>query len=157
MIPGYVIPYLPQTLVAWVYWFAAFVVLAESLNKLQRTDVLRHGMTLWMRLREAMNALGWACFAIGSGGAWVSPLLQSHRVRLQDAAVMLGLSLFVVHRRLKEFGTVAKSERSSGSSGSSERSDFMYPNEFLPELKEEDRTLLWTEIRHSGRRSNDPA
>ena len=99
-----VIPYIPQTLLFCVYWLAAIIVLAEALNKLQRTDPLRRGLRPMERLSAVLNVLGWMLFAVASAGAIVSPVLISHAVRLQDAALMLGLAVFVIHRRLKEIG-----------------------------------------------------
>ena len=101
-----VMPYIPQTLLFCVYWLAAIIVLAEALNKLQRTDLLRRGLKPMQRLSVGLNVLGWMLFAVASAGAIVSPVMSGHAVRLQDAALMTGLAVFILHRRLKEFAHV---------------------------------------------------
>ena len=95
---------LPQTLLFAIYWCAALVVLSEALNKLQRTDLLRRGLKPMQRLSVVLNVLGWMLFAVAAAGAIVSPVIVGYTVRLQDAALMLGLAVFIVHRRIKEFG-----------------------------------------------------
>lgn len=102
MTPPDVMPYIPQTLLFAVYWCAALIVLSEALNKLQRTDPLRRGITPMKRFSAVLNALGWMLFAVSSAGALVSPVMRGYTVRLQDAALMLGLAVFIIHRRLKE-------------------------------------------------------
>ena len=147
-----------QLITQIVYWCAALVVLAEALNKLQRTDILRRGMTRWARFREILNALGWACFAIGAGGAWVSPLLYSRTVHVQDVVVMAGLALFVVHRRLKELGMDGDDGHDdTESTDSTDFTDYGELSDCTPELKNEDRKRLWASINQKGRRANDPA
>lgn len=94
--------FIPQSLLFAMYWCAAFIVLAESLNKLQRIDPLRRGLTRVQRGGAVLNALGWMLFAVSSGGALVSPMTGLYSARLQDAALMLGSAVFIVHRRFKE-------------------------------------------------------
>ena len=146
MMPEDLKSFLPLTLMAGVYWLAAFVVLAESLNKLQRTDVLRRGMTRWTRLRELLNVLGWGLFATGAAGALVAPLLYIRTVHLQEVLVMVGLALFILHRRLKEV------EVASGAPVAPVAPEV---SDFMPILEENHRARLWAAIRHKGRRAHD--
>ena len=75
---------------------------SEALNKLHRIDPLQKGLTRMQRVRAILNVLGWMLFAVAAAGALVSPVISVYTVKLQDAALMLGLAVFIVHRRLKE-------------------------------------------------------
>lgn len=95
---------------------AGLVVLAEALNKLERTDPLASGLSLRARLCEAMKGLAWISLALGAGGAlvspvllglgWqpghISPLLRLERPTLAEVAVLLGFAVLIVRTRVKE-------------------------------------------------------
>lgn len=93
---------IPQPLLFGLYWCAALIVLSEALNKLHRIDPLKKGLTRMERARAMLNMLGWMLFSVAAGGALVSPVMGVYTVKLQDAALMLGLAVFIAHRRLKE-------------------------------------------------------
>lgn len=95
---------------------AGLVVLAEALNKLERTDPLARGLSLRARLCELLKALAWSCLALGAGGAlaspvllglgWqpghINPLLRLERPTLAEVAVLLGFAVLIVRTRVKE-------------------------------------------------------
>jgi len=102
-----------------LHWLAGFVVLAEALNKLERTDLFDGQKGLWPRLgalswlvtpwrwkrarvASAFKALGWACLSIGAAGAVVNPLLHLDTPGIQDTAIMCGFALLVIRTRIKE-------------------------------------------------------
>lgn len=93
---------IPPAVLFSIYWFSAFIVLSEALNKLHRIDPLRKGLSPTQRAREGLNVLGWMLFSVSSAGVLVSPVIGVYTAKLQDAALMLGLAVFIVHRRLKE-------------------------------------------------------
>lgn len=96
-----------------VYWLAALVVLAEALNKLERTNPCARGLSHRARLADGLKALAWALLAIGSAGALVGPLVAAMGVRgdwvlrlcqpaAHDVAVMVGFAVLIVRTRVKE-------------------------------------------------------
>lgn len=51
-----------------LHWLAGVVVLAEALNKLERTAPCAHGLTPHERLVDWLKAIAWALLAIGGPG-----------------------------------------------------------------------------------------
>jgi len=99
----------------WLHVGAGVVVLAESLNKLERTDPLRSGISGRTRLVDALKALAWLLLALGAGGAVAGPLLLTAGftsvhlplLRLQppgldQVCVLVGFAVLIVRTRLKE-------------------------------------------------------
>jgi hypothetical protein len=84
------------------HWLAGMVVLAEALNKLERTAPFAPGLRPRERLVDGLKALAWALLAIGGGGAIVTPLLPLEKPTLQDVCVMLGFAVLIVRTRVKE-------------------------------------------------------
>lgn len=85
-----------------IHWLAGVVVLAEALNKLERTQPLRRGMTPRERATEWLKAIAWALLAIGGAGAFVTPFLPMVKPTLQDMCVVLGFAVLIVRTRIKE-------------------------------------------------------
>lgn len=99
-----------------VHWLAGFVVLAEALNKLERTCPLARGLTARDRLLAWLKATAWFCLAMGSGGAVATPvllalgikydpasmLMRLERPTLAETAVLLGVLVLIVRTRIKE-------------------------------------------------------
>jgi len=98
-----------------VHWVAAVIVLAEALNKLERTAPCAPGLTAHARVVDALKAMAWALLALGAGGALVTPLLLSigvppdpwqhinhPRPSLAETAVLLGFAVLIVRTRIKE-------------------------------------------------------
>lgn len=100
---------------AIVHWVAAFVVMAEALNKLERTAPFAPGLNARTRLVGGLKALAWALLALGAGGALIGSLLRplgmdmqhSHALAhfepsLAEVCVMLGFAVLIVRTRVKE-------------------------------------------------------
>jgi len=76
-----------NTLMLTLHWVAGFVVLAEALNKLERTAPCRRGVLGWrVRTTEWLKAIAWALLAVGGAGALVTPLLPMERPRCRTCA-----------------------------------------------------------------------
>lgn len=98
------------------HWLAGLIVLAEALNKLERTCPFARGMTSHERLVDGLKAVAWALLAIGAAGAVASPLLlwlgvqhsqvselmRVERPTLAETAVLLGFAVLIVRTRVKE-------------------------------------------------------
>lgn len=87
---------------AIVHWISGVIVLAEALNKLERTNPVRRGLRPRERITEALKALAWALLAVGGAGAVITPLLPLEHPTLQDACVLLGFAVLIVRTRVKE-------------------------------------------------------
>jgi len=86
----------------WViYWLSGMVVMAESLNKLERTDPLRRDLTPRERVTDWLKAVAWSLFALGGAGALASPLIN-RPPDLQDVCVLVGFCVLIVRTRIKE-------------------------------------------------------
>lgn len=98
-----------------LHWLAAFVVMAEALNKLERTAPFAPGLTPHKRLVDGLKALAWLLLAMGAGGGLIGPFLQplglqetpsrwwSHaQPSLAETAVLLGFAVLIVRTRVKE-------------------------------------------------------
>lgn len=85
-----------------LHWLCGFIVLAEALNKLERTAPCAHGLTLRQRLVAWLKALAWLLMTLGGAGAIVTPLLSLEKPTLQDVAVMVGFAVLIVRSRVKE-------------------------------------------------------
>lgn len=98
-----------------LHWVAGFIVLAEALNKLERTAPCAPGMTSHDRLVDGLKALAWALLALGSGCSVAAPLMgvigvhssTSQMVLHQapsfaETAVLLGFAVLIVRTRIKE-------------------------------------------------------
>lgn len=89
-------------LIQLVHWLAGLVVLAEALNKLERTAPCAPGLTPRERLVDWLKAIAWALLAIGGAGAVITPLMRLDVPSLQDMCVVLGFAVLIVRTRLKE-------------------------------------------------------
>lgn len=98
-----------------IHWLAGFVVLAEALNKLERTCPRARGLTAHDRLLSWLKAAAWFFLALGAAGAVAAPLLlalgvpsgATHLLRLErptpaETAVLLGFAVLIVRTRMKE-------------------------------------------------------
>jgi hypothetical protein len=87
---------------AFLHWLAGLVVLAEALNKLERTAPLAPGLSPRARAVVWCKVLAWCLLAVGAGGALVTPMLHLEAATLQDPAVLGGFALLIVRSRFKE-------------------------------------------------------
>lgn len=85
-----------------VHWVSGVVVLAEALNKLERTQPMRAGLRPRERATEWLKAIAWALLAIGGAGAFVTPFMPMEKPTLQDMCVVLGFAVLIVRTRIKE-------------------------------------------------------
>ena len=98
-----------------IHWVAAFVVLAEALNKLERTAPCAPGLNAHHRLVDGLKALAWLLLALGAAGALVAPALQPLGVRsassqliahyepsLTEVCILVGFAVLIVRTRIKE-------------------------------------------------------
>lgn len=98
-----------------VHFAAGLVVLAESLNKLERTAPFARGLTPHKRLVDGLKALAWSLLALGAGGAAASPLLLAfgvhgfdaplmrlERPTLAETCILLGFAVLIIRTRVKE-------------------------------------------------------
>jgi len=104
------------TAIAILHVVAGLVVLAEALNKLERTDPLKVGLTGRERAVEGLKALAWLLLALGAGGAAAPPVLRLLGVQpealsifarleqptIDQTCVLLGFAVLIVRTRLKE-------------------------------------------------------
>ncbi|MBV7541024.1 hypothetical protein [Acidovorax sp. sic0104] len=101
-----------------VHWFSGLVVLAEALNKLERTAPCRPGLTPRERATDWLKALAWLLLALGAAGALLAPLMPflpmnrsgaiwpllmpTQLPTLQDTCIALGFAVLIVRTRVKE-------------------------------------------------------
>ena len=104
-----------MTTVQILHWLCAFVVMAEALNKLERTAPFAPGMTIHARLVDGLKALAWLLLAMGAGGGLIGPFLQPMGIAaptipllahlapsLAEVCVMAGFAVLIVRTRVKE-------------------------------------------------------
>lgn len=100
-------------LISFVHWLAGLVVLAEALNKLERTCPLARGLIWHERLVSSLKAIAWGLLALGAGCAVAAPLLlamglhSGYLLRLEhptlaETAVLVGFAVLIVRTRIKE-------------------------------------------------------
>ncbi|MDO8778114.1 MAG: hypothetical protein Q7K57_57230 [Burkholderiaceae bacterium] len=107
-----------------LHWLAGLIVIAEALNKLERTCPLAPGLIGCERLVQSVKALGWALLALGAGGAVATPVLLDMGVRsipstllrlehptLAEVAVLAGFAILIIRTRLKEGCAMYKNRR----------------------------------------------
>jgi hypothetical protein len=98
------------------HWLAGFIVLAEALNKLERTAPFAPDLSAHKRVVDGLKALAWTLLAIGAGGAVATPLLlamglpQDHyellmhleAPTLAETMVLAGFATLIIRTRVKE-------------------------------------------------------
>lgn len=99
-----------------LHWLSALIVLAEALNKLERTAPCAPGLAPHHRLVDALKALAWSLLAIGAFWSLIAPallhlgvrpddyleLMRLERPTLADTAVMAGFATLIIRTRVKE-------------------------------------------------------
>ncbi len=90
------------TALHFAHWLGGLIVLAEALNKLERTAPCARGLAPRERVTAWLKALAWALLAVGGAGAVVTPLLPLEKPTLQDVCVVLGFAILIIRTRVKE-------------------------------------------------------
>lgn len=98
-----------------VHWLAAVIVLAEALNKLERTAPCAPGLTAHARVVDSLKALAWLLLALGAAGAVITPVLLGMGVppnpwqhvnhtfpSMAETLVLLGFAVLIIRTRVKE-------------------------------------------------------
>ena len=89
-----------------IHFTAGLLVLAEALNKLERTAPLRPGLKTRERATEWLKAVAWSLLALGGAGAVIAPalpfLLPAQTPTLPDVCVIVGFAVLIVRTRVKE-------------------------------------------------------
>jgi hypothetical protein len=85
-----------------LHWLCALVILAEALNKLDRTAPLRPGLAPRDRATEWLKAAAWLLLALGAGGGLAGPLLHQAPPTLPDVCIAVGFAVLIVRTRVKE-------------------------------------------------------
>lgn len=78
------------------------VVLAEALNKLERTSPCAHGITPHQRLLAWLKAIAWLLLAWAGAGALVGPFFGQAPPTLRELAMFGGFTTLIVRTRFKE-------------------------------------------------------
>lgn len=98
-----------------IHTCAALVVLAEALNKLERTNPCAAGLSAHTRVVDSLKALAWTLLALGSGTSLLGLLLGGLDFHvsavdalrlgppdLADTAIMAGFAVLIFRTRVKE-------------------------------------------------------
>lgn len=99
-----------------LHWLAGFIVLAEALNKLERTAPFAPGLSAHKRVVDGLKAIAWTLLALGAGGAVATPALlamgmqaDSYEVfmhleapTLAEVLVLAGFATLIIRTRVKE-------------------------------------------------------
>ena len=104
-----------DTLLHIAHWAAGLIVLAEALNKLERTTPFAPGMSRHARLVDGLKALAWALLALGAAGAVFAPVLGGLGVHthasqamvhqapsIAETIVLMGFAVLIIRTRIKE-------------------------------------------------------
>ena len=101
-----------------IHFTAGLLVLAEALNKLERTAPLRPGLKPRERATEWLKAVAWSLLALGGAEAVIAPalpflpvqepstwlpyLLPAQTPTLPDVCVIVGFAVLIVRTRVKD-------------------------------------------------------
>jgi len=89
-----------------VVTLASIVILAEALNKVERTDPLAPGLSPRMRVAEWLKALAWGLLAVGAalylGAALFGAALWQGLGQWAGPLVLAGFAVLVIRTRVKE-------------------------------------------------------
>jgi hypothetical protein len=85
-----------------LHLLAGLVIVAEALNKMERTAPRRAGLAARERATEWLKALAWLLLALGGGGAVVTPILHLEPPTFQDTCMAVGFAVLIVRTRVKE-------------------------------------------------------
>jgi len=97
-----VFSFIPGWLLAGLHWLAGLIVVAESLNKLERTAPFAPGLSHHQRIAAWLKAAAWLLLSAGGAGALVTPLMRLEPPTLQDVAMIVGFAILIIRTRFKE-------------------------------------------------------
>lgn len=78
------------------------IVLAEALNKLERTAPCARGLTAKQRLLAWLKAIAWVLLAFAGGGAVVGSFFGEAPPTVRELCLFGGFSVLIVRTRFKE-------------------------------------------------------
>lgn len=78
------------------------VILAEALNKLERTAPCRRGLTRHQRLLAWLKAVAWVQLAFAGGGALVGSFFGEAPPTLRELFLFGGFATLIIRTRFKE-------------------------------------------------------
>ncbi|TXH90359.1 MAG: hypothetical protein E6Q78_05310 [Rhodoferax sp.] len=98
-----------------LHWLAGFIVLAEALNKLERTAPFAPNLSTHKRVVDGLKAMAWTLLALGGAGA-IAPsffgllsvqpgdvaILVHQSPSFAETAVLVGFAVLIVRTRVKE-------------------------------------------------------
>ena len=84
-----------------LHWLAGLIIIAEALNKLERTTVV-FDLTLRQKLALLVKLVAWVSLAIGGAYAFLTPLLSLTLSHWQDMVFTLGFAALIIRTRMKE-------------------------------------------------------
>lgn len=89
---------------AWVAYASAFVILAESLNKLERSRFQSvFGLPLRQQVALVLKIAAWLLLAWGSGGVLADLFhFTKNPPDMREACFLLGFAVLIVRTRVKE-------------------------------------------------------
>jgi uncharacterized short protein YbdD (DUF466 family) len=104
-----------ETALQLIHLLAGFIVLAEAMNKMERTQPNAPVLTRLERFVEWLKAIAWLLLGLGAAGALATPLLLSmglhsgtsvllrlERPTLAETCVLLGFAVLIIRTRFKE-------------------------------------------------------
>lgn len=78
------------------------VVLAEALNKLERTRPCARGISPHQRLLAWLKAVAWSLLALAGAGALVATFFDQAPPTLRELSMFAGFAVLIVRTRFKE-------------------------------------------------------
>lgn len=113
-----------MSLIHAIHFFAGIILVAEALNKLERTCPFSKKYGGYTRAAEWIKASAWVLLALGGAGAIITPFVAQYpsmqeacqqlgvavfeRPTLQDACVLAGIAALIIRDRVLEIGRTAK-------------------------------------------------
>lgn len=97
-----VFSFIPAGALHAVHWLSGLVVLAESLNKLERSAPWALGLSFKERVSVWLKCIAWLLLSMGGAGALITPLMHLDPPTLQDVAMILGFAILIIRTRIKE-------------------------------------------------------
>lgn len=78
------------------------VILAEALNKLERTAPCAHGLSRRQRVLQWLKGVAWILLALGAAGVIAGPIFGNDLRNFREACMYAGFVVLIVRTRIKE-------------------------------------------------------